>query len=403
MTAPIIIASERPRGLGARIAAFYAALFLVGGTKLPYLPVWLDDRGLDAGAIALVTAAPLFVRIAAAPALAAGADATGDRRRAILLLGWLGLAASLALPAAGGLWSILVVALLMALASTGMMPLSETIAMAAVRRHGLDYGRMRLWGSLSFVVAGFVAGWAVERIGAWTVAWLLVVGAGLTLATALALPREERATEDGGTGSVRAPPWRPGAAAAHCFTRPFLLFLLAAGGVQSAHAVFYTFGVLHWRAQGIGTTTAGVLWAIGVAVEVGLFAVSGAVVRRVGAERLIAAGAVAALVRWAAMGFDPPLAVLVPLQALHGLTFAAAHLGAVHYIAARVPAQHAGTAQGLYAAVASGIGMGLATLAAGPLYAAAGGKAYFAMAAIGAASLAATVPLLRQAQRDGGS
>ena len=92
-------------------------------------------------------------------------------------------------------------------------------------------------------------------------------------------------------------------------SRLFLVFLLAVGAVQAAHAVFYTFGTLHWGAQGLSGGWAGAL--VGdrrSSVEIGLLAFSGAVVRRIGAAELIVLGAAAAVVRWLAMGFDPPLA-----------------------------------------------------------------------------------------------
>ena len=111
---------------------------------------------------------------------------------------------------------------------------------------------------------------------------------------------------------------------------------------------------------------------------------------------LMAAGALAGVVRWSAMAADPPLAGLVMLQALHGLTYGATHIGAVHYITASVPPALAGTAQALYASVTAGIAMGLATLLAGQLYEASGGLAYLAMAGLSLAGLAASLVLLRK-------
>jgi len=50
-----------------RVAAFYAALFGVLGVQVPFLPVWLAAKGLDAGAIGVVLAVPVVVRMAAIP------------------------------------------------------------------------------------------------------------------------------------------------------------------------------------------------------------------------------------------------------------------------------------------------------------------------------------------------
>jgi PPP family 3-phenylpropionic acid transporter len=122
-------------------------------------------------------------------------------------------------------------------------------------------------------------------------------------------------------------------------------------------------------------------------------------VRRIGSVELIALGAGAAVARWLAMGFDPPLALLVPLQLLHALTFGATHVGAMHFIGRAVPQAQAGTAQALYASVTGGIAMGGAMLLAGPLYAAYAGRAYWAMAALAAVGLIASLVLLKAKPR----
>ena len=131
-------------------------------------------------------------------------------------------------------------------------------------------------------------------------------------------------------------------------------------------------------------------------------AFSGAVVRRIGAVQLIVLGAAASVVRWLAMGFDPPLALLIPLQALHGVTYGATHIGAFYFMAQAVPEQNAGTAQALYASITAGIAMGGAMLLSGQLYAAHGGRTYWAMAVIAAVGLAASLALLGTWRRTAG-
>jgi PPP family 3-phenylpropionic acid transporter len=380
----------------SRIALFFTAIFLVAGTKLPYLPVWFDWRGLTAAEIAVVAAAPLFLRIAATPAIAFLADRWGNRRGALVLLAWASLGFLGLLSLAHGFWAILVVTLVMALINTSIMPLTETIAMEGVRHEGADYGRMRLWGSLSFIFASFAAGVVVVRLGPASVIGLLIAGAAATVAAAHLLPGPRSST------AVAAPPSRRLAladVARLVAGRRFALFLAAVGAIQAAHAVFYTFGVLHWQAQGHSAMIGGLLWAVGVIAEIGLFAYSGAVVARVGSAGLIVLGGAASVLRWLVMGFDPPLALLVPLQALHGLTYGATHLGAVHFMSRIVPPAQAGTAQALYASVTHGIAMGLATLLAGRLYPEAGGLSYLAMAATAALGMAAALAICRDGER----
>ena len=375
-----------------RLSAFYAAVFLVAGTKLPFLPIWLEWRGLTLAQISIVTAAPLFARIVVTPAIAFAADRWGEHRKMLIVLAWAALAVLVLLTQAHGFPAILGLTLLIAVAWTTIMPLAETVAMGGVRAQGLDYGRMRLWGSLSFIAASFAGGWAIVAFGPAVAVWLMVAGAAGTLAAAYVLP----ASSSPDAAATTRPSVTRAEIVALVMSGRFVVFLFAVGLTQAAHAVFYTFGTVHWKAQGISAGWAGVLWAIGVSVEIGLFAFSGAVVRTCGPALLIAAGALAGVVRWSAMAFDPPLAALVMLQALHGLTYGATHIGAVHYISASVPPALAGTAQALYASVTAGIAMGLATLLAGQLYGASGALAYLAMAGLSLAGLLAGLLLLRK-------
>ncbi len=386
-------AARERRNFAVRVSVLFAAIFMVAGAQLPYLPIWLDWAGLSSREIAAVMAVPLLVRVAVTPVIGLAADRAGDHRRFLIALSWAGLLALLALAQARGFWLVFVCTLLFALAWTTIMPLTETVAMGGVRAAGLDYGRMRLWGSLSFIAATLAGGWIVAWVGPASAIWLVVGGGALTALAAHALARPI------GLGRLKAatspPRLSPAAALGLLGSRTFLLFLLTVGATQAAHAMFYTFGTLHWRTLGISTGWAGALWAVGVISEIVLFAFSRDVFQRIGARALILMGAAAALLRWLAMGFDPPLALLLPLQVLHGLTFGATHLGAMHFISETVPEVQAGTAQSLYASVTGGIAMGSAMLISGPLYAAYAGRGYWAMALIAAAALAAGYALRR--------
>ncbi|MCC7250755.1 MFS transporter [Hyphomicrobium sp.] len=404
-------------GYGVRLGAFYGALFLILGVHLPYLPVWLNGRGLSAEQIAIVTAAPLFLRVFITPTVAMLADHTGAHRRLINGLAWLALVLALLLAQAHGFWAIFLLAVPLAIAFSTIIPLTETVAVAGVRAHGLDYGHMRLWGSITFVAAGFVGGWLIDRAGAGVVIGCIVAGAVATVAFAWLLPeRVSAAAASGGEGQGSIPsrhaadvrdsppsdlPHKGGgtrgaqgsiAEVRGLVGSPvFLAFLLAAGAVQGAHGMFYTFGALAWQAQGISTAWVGALWGVAIAGEVALFAYSGSVVRRWGPVTLLVAAAVAAVARWGLMSLSPPLAVLVPLQLLHMLTYSASHLAAMHFISRAVPERAQGTAQALYATVAAGVLLGGATLLSGWLYAWVGGHAYLAMAVLAAIGLAAAL------------
>jgi PPP family 3-phenylpropionic acid transporter len=378
--------------MAARLATFYAALFVIYGVQLPYLPVWLAARGLSPAEIGAIVSVPLFVRLLATPLAGAFADRFNQHRAVIIGLSALSLVAAVSLPFAHGFVLILLAVLVFQVAAQSSMPLAETIAMAAVRRGRLDYGPMRLWGSLTFIAANIVGGWLIESHGADSVQTMLLAAAAATLVAALVLPRA-----DDTTASATGAPRRPLLAAmvAHLGNRSFVLFLIAAGSIQASHAVYYAFSALHWGNSGLSAQWIGLLWAIGVVVEVALFAVSRQAVAVAGALGLVVLGGAAGIVRWTATAFDPSLGWLIVLQALHGLTFGATHLGAMHLIGDLVADAEAGTAQALHATVTGGIAMGGAMLAAGWLFGRFGPLAFLAMAGLCVVGLIAAILLAR--------
>lgn len=384
---------DRDRAFALPVALFYGALFVVYGMYVPFMPVWLDWRGLTAGEISTVIAAPLFVRVLVTPAVAVAADRSGIHRRYLIGLAWAALAFVLVLTVSRSFLAILIFAVLLMISNSTIMPLIDTIAVQGTRLRGLDYGRLRLWGSLSFVAASFAGGIAITEFGGGAGIWLIAIGCALTLIAAYLVPNV-----DGGPASSANNPqpiWKITEPRELLAQREFRLFLVAAGLAQAAHAAFFTFGTLLWQKQGLSAAWCGTLWAIGVFAEVLLFTFSGRVAAKFGAARLIAIGGAASILRWLLLASEPSLLMLVPLQLLHGVTYGASHIGAMHFIHDAVPRDRAASAQALYATVSAGVAMGVATLIAGYVYAQAGPLSYVAMAVIAAVSLGAALRLIQ--------
>ena len=130
--------------------------------------------------------------------------------------------------------------------------------------------------------------------------------------------------------------------------------------------------------------------------EVVLFACAGALLPRLGPIRLLIFAGALTVVRWALSALSTDLAVLVAAQALHAASFGATHLAAMHYLRDHTPPELHASAQGFYAAIGTALPFGLLTPLAGWLYGAAGGEAFWAMAAL---ALAGTALAARLASR----
>ena len=370
-----------------RLSLFYAAFFVVIGILVPFWPVWLASRGLGTAEIGVLVAVGISVKVIGNPLMAHIADRHGRRRRLIVLLAAGALAAFALFRMAEGFWAILGVTVAFHFFWSAIMPLGENLTLLTTRAEGLDYGRLRLWGSISFIAAAVLVGRTLVEAPEDLVFWLALAAIAATLAVCTLLP------------DTRPPPAEvPRFPVLEVLAdRTFLAFLAAATLVQGSHAVYYAFGTLHWRSAGYADDVIGWLWAEGVIAEIVLFAAGAGLARRLGPARLIALGGLGAAVRWTATGLSDDLPVLVTVQALHAFTFGAAHLGAMMYIARNVPPSMSATAQSLYSAVVMGLGIGLATTVSGPLYGAFGGGAYLAMAASGAAGGILAFGLARRA------
>ncbi|HEX2151346.1 MAG TPA: MFS transporter [Stellaceae bacterium] len=376
-----------------RLAAFNAAAFLVIGVQLPFWPVWLAGHGLDPQQIAIVFAAAIWAKVVVTPAIGALADRINCRRAVMAALAGIACVAYAALWPGHGLWPLLALNLLAGVAQSALLPLGDAVTLAAVRERGLDYGRIRVWGSLSFIFASVGGGAALALMPAPAggpdnrVLALVLVASLLLVGACLAIPSGP-ARHRGADGAASATAARWGAIRQLLSDQRFWLLVVSASALQASHQLYYGFGTLYWRGLGFSDTVIGVLWAEGVVAEIVLFWYGAPIVARLGALGLLALGGIGGIVRWSLMGLMPGLPEAAALQLLHALTFGASHLGAMYMLARSVPPAAAASAQSLYVALSAGLGSGLVMLAAGVLYAAYGGQAYLFMALLSAGGLA---------------
>jgi len=370
---------------GVRVALFFATLFAAGAVNTAFLPLWFADRGLSATMIGQVLGVASLLRVFAGPSWGTFADRIG-RRRPVLLAAALtaSIAALMYLPL-HGFAPLLAVAVVQGVASSALNPLIDSLALALARDGRMEYGPVRSIGSIAYMAASAGAGWLLSVAGSWVVPWLLAATYGSAAAVTPLLPEAARAPS--------AP--RAWAGLRLFANRPFRLIVIASALIQGAHAAYYGFAPLYWRAQGFGDSVIGLLVAEGIVAEVALFAWGRRLVERLGPAGLTACAAAASLIRWSVTALAPPLAVLAAIQLLHAATFAMQHLSAMMVLSRAIPPERAATAQALHGALGFGAPTGVLMLIAGVLYARFGGLAFLAMAAVGGSALLLVRPLAR--------
>lgn len=353
----------------ARLGLFFAAYFVLIGVYTPFFPVWLAAKGLDAREIGLVLAAPMMVRFFVVPVVTRLADRGNALRPALILCAFATLLGYVAISLSSGFAAILISVSLMAVPYSPTMALGDAYALRGLKdRHA--YGPVRMWGSISFIVASIGAGYLFDVMAAKDLILLIVGAVFATALASLALPALPPHAQEGETDI----------SATHLLRqRGFVAILLAASLIQGSHSLYYGFSTISWKAAGIDGVSIGFLWSCGVAAEIVLFALSGRLPPAIGPLTLMAIGAAAATIRWIAMAFDPPGWILPALQAMHGLSFGATHLGTIGYLANAAPKNLGATAQG-YLYVVMSVVLAVMLGLSGFLYGGFGEAGYLAMA-----------------------
>jgi PPP family 3-phenylpropionic acid transporter len=362
------------------VGAFFAAAAVSGA----YLPLWFADRGLSAAQIGQVLGLAALLRVAVIPVWGRLADAAGHRRAMLLAAGGAAL-----LPFAPPTVPLFAVTCAQSVAAAALAPLADTVALALAGAGRLDYGRTRAWGSVGYMAASAAGGALLGAAGSRIVPPVLVLGYGLAAVLGSLMPEAPRVPP---APHDRASPFRLPA---------FRLALAASALIQGAHAAYYSFAALRWRAAGIPDAVVGLLIAEGIVAEIALFVWGRGLVERIGPGRLTMLAAGLSAVRWTALAFTVDPWTLAVLQVLHAGTFAFQHLSAM-LVLRRVGAGRAATAQAWLAALGYALPSGALTWLAGGLYADRPSLAFLAMAGVAALALPVGARLRTAAPRTAG-
>lgn len=362
----------------ARLAAYYFAFFAQAGAFVSYFALYLAARGLGAAEIAFAIAMPQVARIVAPALWGWLADEWGGRfagaRRAIVVFSAFAVLAGFAsLYCAERAGTIALALLAMSLLSAGAAPLVEAITFSVLEGRAGQYGPIRLWGSIGFILAVLGTGAWLDRHDAATVLDILVALAAAVCAVSFAVPRA-------------APAAAPHAAARFgaVLRRPEVLaFFGACFCMTAAHGAMYVFYSIYLEAAGYSKTLIGALWTVGVIAEVVLFLRLPQLLRRFNLRALLFASFACAVVRFLAIGWGvESIAVLAAAQLLHAATFGAFHAGSVAAVHRLFPGPLAARGQALFSSLAYGLGGAAGSLLAGWTWESLGPAPSFAVSAL---------------------
>ncbi|HEJ6927335.1 TPA: 3-phenylpropionate MFS transporter [Serratia marcescens] len=362
------------------LALSYFTYFFSYGIFLPFWGVWLKGEGIAPETIGILLGAGLVARFLGSLLIAPRVKDPSHLVSALRLLALLTLAFAVGFCFGNGWgWLMLVIAGFNLFFSP-LVPLTDALAGTWQKQIRMDYGRVRLWGSLAFVIGSALTGQLVAVWGHNAILYSLIFSVlamllGMLLKPSV-MPQGEARTHSDTERSLWAllkegPVWR---------------FLLCVTLLQGAHAGYYSFGSIYWQEAGYSASTIGYLWSLGVVAEVIIFASSNVLFRRWNARNLLLLSACCGVLRWSLMAYSTELGWLLLIQILHCGTFTVCHLAAMRFIAAR-QGQEVIRLQAVYSALAMGGGIAVMTVIAGFLFEHWQGGVFWVMAAVAVPAL----------------
>ncbi|MFC5300531.1 MFS transporter [Azospira restricta] len=330
-----------------RLSGYYFFYFAFIGAFSPYFGLYLQSLAFSAWDIGLLMSQMQLMRLFGPYVWGSLADRLARRVPIVRLAAAASLLGFAAFFLASDFAALLVAMAVMAFFWSAALPLVETITFDHLRDEASRYSRIRLWGSIGFVVAVMGAGALLDFVPLSAILWVcLAILAGI-LACAALLPEAPVHCAAGTALPVGEIVRQPRVAA----------LLAACFAMSAAHGALYIFYSIHLAEHGYGKTAIGALWSLGVLAEIGVFIGMSRLLRRFSLRAILLASFAAAVVRFAMIGWgvDSP-AIIFVAQLLHGLTFGAYHAAAIAAINRWFPGRCQARGQALYSSLSFGAG-----------------------------------------------
>ena len=330
-----------------RLSGYYFFYFAFIGAFSPYFGLYLQSLSFSAWDIALLMSQMQLMRLFAPYLWGAFADRLGQRMVIVRLAALLSLLGFASFFLVHGFVAVLLAMALLAFFWSAALPLVETTTFDHLHDQPARYSRIRLWGSIGFIIAVMATGAWLDRVPLSALLWVIVGTLLGILACALAVPEAKSQAAAGEqlplATIVRQP--RVRALFAACFA------------MSAAHGALYVFYSIYLTAHQYDKWLVGCLWSLGVVAEIVVFFHMADLLRRFSLRTILLACFAAAVLRFLIIAWGVEwLALLVLAQLLHGLTFGACHAASVAAVNRWFPGRYQGRGQALYSSLSFGAG-----------------------------------------------
>lgn len=335
----------------------YFFLFASYAILAPYLPLYLKARGFSPARIGALLGVLELVGVAGPIVLGHLADAKAAYRSWLAVALLVPVAAFIPLELGGTMPVALVSIAVLGFMYRSTVPLLDSLVSRNLRDATLQYGNLRVAGSIGFIaisllvqLTGIVSGALPSSIvlAFASTAMLSTAAAGLIPPAPKAAPADDAKKSAGGNG----------------FDLRFWIVIAVIFLGRFGIGAYYSFFSLYLR-DTFGLTGVSLLWAIGAVAEVPWVFFSGRLITKFGIRALLIVSLAAVSIRLFLFIVAPSLLVVGLAQLLHAFTFGTFHTTSVAYINEKISRARRGIGMAVYNSVGVGLSSFLASLLGG--------------------------------------
>lgn len=330
----------------ARASLYQFTVYLPGAVASVFLGIWLSQHGIPADQIGVVNALPMLGLLLLNMIIGRIADRADDWRTAIIAISLLSAVIPLGLYFTSEFWGILLVWALAAMSNGLVPPIIDAATVRMTKRNGTDFGAVRAWATIGYVVGAAGIGGLLTVVGPGAFVTLYLAMTVIRAVLGFLLPRFRAPAQEVTLADVQQVMPVERVKLQDSLKLWFVLPLIAFALVNSSNAVMGSFGALLWHQQGVPDYFLGPLLGFAAVGEAALMLAWRRFGGRVTARNMILAACIAGLLRFTVMAFAPPVEALFFLQLLHAFSFGMGYFGVVHFIANWTHESNAAEAQG---------------------------------------------------------
>ena len=356
-----------------RLSRFYFFYYFFVGSFVPYWGIYLQSENFSPSSIGILLSLFQISRIVAPNFWGWLADHSGHRVKWIKLTSFLGLIGFIGVFWAKGFFWIFLVMSALSLFTSSTLPLAESLTLAHLATTDGHYSRIRLWGSIGFIVASLFLGYLIDLQGINILLWVLLITQAIIFFLSNTIPEAKEIHHK----KNDLPIWKI------IKTPSVVALLIGCTLMVSAHGVLYNFYSIYLKEHGYSSATIGWLWAVGVICEIFIFMLMPKILRRYSLKTILLLSLFLGVIRFILIGASPNhFYLLLIAQMFHAATFGSFHAASIEAIAYFFKGRNQSRGQAIYNSVAYGIGGTIGGLGGGYLIQYLGGQLGFMIAAI---------------------